>query len=478
MAERLPEKLDVDVCVIGAGSGGLSVAAGASQMGAKTVLIERAEMGGDCLNTGCVPSKALLAAGHAAQAMRESARFGVNGAQPTIDFAKVHDHVHGVIGAIAPNDSVERFTGLGVTVIQAEAKFTGPREVQAGGTTVRAKRFVVATGSRAGVPPIDGLDTTPFLTNETIFERTAAPEHLVVIGGGPIGIEMAQAHRRLGARVTVLELATILPKDDPELVDILRTRLRAEGIDLREGVTVKKAARKGNGVAVTIEEGGEEVAIEGSDLLVAAGRTPNVDGLDLEKAGIDYTKAGITTDARLRTSNSRVFALGDVAGGPQFTHIAGYHAGIAIRNMLFRLPAKVDYGAMPWVTYTAPELAHVGLGEAAARAKGEDVAILRWPFAENDRAQAERETDGLIKAITTKKGRILGASILGPHAGELILPWVLAVGQKMKIGTMAGVIAPYPTLSEVSKRAAGSYYMPKLFNERTRKIVRFLLKFA
>jgi len=252
MAEKLPEKLDVDVCVIGAGSGGLSVAAGASQMGAKTVLIERAEMGGDCLNTGCVPSKALLAAGHAAQAMRQSGRFGVNGAQPTIDFGKVHDHVHGVIGAIAPNDSVERFTGLGVTVIQADAKFTGPREVQAGGTTVRAKRFVVATGSHAGVPPIEGLDTTPFLTNETIFERTAAPEHLVVIGGGPIGIEMAQAHRRLGARVTVLELATILPKDDPELVDILRTRLRAEGIDIREGFKVKKAARKGNGVAVTI----------------------------------------------------------------------------------------------------------------------------------------------------------------------------------------------------------------------------------
>jgi pyruvate/2-oxoglutarate dehydrogenase complex dihydrolipoamide dehydrogenase (E3) component len=482
MAERLPEKLDVDVCVIGAGSGGLSVAAGASQLGARTVLIERAEMGGDCLNTGCVPSKSLLAAGHAAQVIRTSARFGVNiskgSAEPAIDFGKVHDHVHGVIGAIAPNDSVERFTGLGVQVIAAEAKFTGPREVEAGGTTIRAKRFVVATGSRAGVPPIDGLDTTPFLTNETVFERTAAPEHLVVIGGGPIGLEMAQAHRRLGARVTVLEIATILPKDDPELVDILRTKLRAEGIDIREGVTVVRTGRKGNGITVTLAEDGKESVIEGSDLLVAAGRIPNVDGLDLEKAGIAYTKAGITTDARLRTTNKRVYAVGDIAGGPQFTHIAGYHAGIAIRNLLFRLPAKADYSAMPWVTYTAPELAHVGLSEAAARAKGEEVTILRWPFAENDRAQAERETDGLIKAVTTKTGRILGATILGAHAGELILPWVLAVGQKMKIGTMAGVIAPYPTLSEVSKRAAGSYFMPKLFSERTRKIVRFLLKFA
>jgi len=474
----MAERLDVDVCVIGAGSGGLSVAAGASQMGARTVLIERGVMGGDCLNFGCVPSKALLAAGHAAQAIRQSARFGVNGVAPSVDFAKVHDHVHGVIAAIAPNDSVERFRGLGVHVIEAEGRFTGPREVAAGGATIRAKRFVVATGSRAGVPPIEGLDTTPFLTNETVFERTAAPGHLIVIGGGPIGLEMAQAHRRLGARVTVLEMARLLAKDDPELVDILRDRLRAEGIEIREGVRVVKTGRKGNGIAVTIEEDGKAVAIEGSDLLVAAGRTPNVDGLDLEKAGVEYTRQGITTDARLRTTNKRVYALGDVAGGPQFTHIAGYHAGIAIRNMLFRLPAKVDYRAMPWVTFTAPELAHVGLGEAAAREAGEDVTILRWPFAENDRAQAERTTDGLIKAVTTKRGRILGASILGAHAGELILPWVLAVGQKMKIGAMAGAIAPYPTLSEVSKRAAGSYYTPKLFSERTRKIVRFLLKFG
>jgi pyruvate/2-oxoglutarate dehydrogenase complex dihydrolipoamide dehydrogenase (E3) component len=474
----MAEKMEVDVCVIGAGSGGLSVAAGASQMGAKTVLIERAAMGGDCLNTGCVPSKALLAAGHAAQAIRTSGRFGVNGVEPKIDFEKVHAHVHGVIGAIAPNDSVARFAGLGVQVIEAEARFTGAREVEAGGTRIRAKRFVVATGSRAGVPPIEGLDTTLFLTNETIFERTAAPEHLIVIGGGPIGAEMAQAHRRLGARVTMLEMASILAKDDPELVDILRNRLRAEGIQIHEGVRVLKTGRQGNGVAVTIEEDGKTSTIEGSDLLVAAGRVANTDGLDLEKAGIEYSRAGITTDARLRTTNKRVFAVGDVAGGPQFTHVAGYHAGIAIRNMLFRLPAKVDYKAMPWVTYTAPELAHVGLSEAGARAAGQDVTILRWPFAENDRAQAERETDGLIKVVTTKKGRILGATILGAHAGELILPWVLAVGNGMKIGKMAGAIAPYPTFSEVSKRAAGSYYMPKLFSERTRKIVRFLLRFA
>jgi len=474
----MAETLNVDVCVIGAGSGGLSIAAGASQMGAKTVLIERDKMGGDCLNTGCVPSKALLAAGHAAQSMRDSSRFGVNGAKPKIDFETVHSHVHGVIGAIAPNDSVERFTGLGVQVIEAEGKFVGPREVEANGTRIKAKRFVVATGSRAGVPPIEGLDKTPFLTNETIFERTAAPEHLIVIGGGPIGAEMAQAHRQLGARVTMLEMFSILSNDDPELVDILRNRLRADGIDIREGIKVVKVGRKGNGVSVTIEEDGKQSAIDGSDLLIAAGRAPNVNGLDLEKAGVEFSRKGIETDARLRSSNKRIYAVGDVAGGPQFTHIAGYHAGIAIRNMLFRLPAKVDYSAMPWVTYTAPELAHVGLSEAKAKEAGDEITILRWPFAENDRAQAERETDGLIKVITSKKGRVLGASIVGPHAGELILPWVLAVGNKMKIGKMAGMIAPYPTLGEVSKRAAGSYYTPKLFSDRTRRIVRFLLKFA
>ena len=470
--------LEVDICVIGAGSGGLTVAAGASQMGAKTVLIERAEMGGDCLNTGCVPSKALLAAGHAAQAIRESGRFGVNGHEPEIDFGKAHNHVHDVIAGIAPMDSQERFEGLGVTVLREDAKFASAKEVTAGDTTVRAKRFVIATGSRAGVPPIPGLDTVPYLTNETIFERTAAPEHLIVIGGGPIGAEMAQAHKRLGAKVTMLEMFSILGKDDPELVDILRTRLRAEGIDIREGIKIEKVAKKGNRVAVTIEDDGKPQVIEGSDILVAAGRIPNVDGLNLEAAGVEYSKKGITVDARLRTSNKKIYAIGDCAGGPQFTHVAGYHAGILIRNALFRLPAKVDYSALPWVTFTDPELSHVGLAEKAAREKYGEIEILRWPFAENDRAQAERTTDGLIKVITAKKGRIVGASIVGPHAGELILPWVIAVGQKMKIGKIAGLIAPYPTLSEVSKRAAGAYYTPRLFTDRTRKIVRFLLKFG
>jgi pyruvate/2-oxoglutarate dehydrogenase complex dihydrolipoamide dehydrogenase (E3) component len=474
----MTRKLDVDLCVIGAGSGGLTMAAGASQLGARTVLIEAAEMGGDCLNTGCIPSKSLLAAAHAAQTIRQAKRLGVDAGPPRIDFGAVHDHVHGVIAGIAPMDSVSRFEGLGVTVIGERARFVGRREVAAGETTIRAKRIVVATGSRAGVPPIPGLDKTPFLTNETIFELRQAPRHLIVIGGGPIGAELAQAHRRLGAEVTVLEMFTILAKDDPELVDILRTSLAGEGIDIREGVTIEKLAKKGMGVAVTITEDGRRRVIEGSHILVAAGRRPNIESLELETAGVDYTKAGITVDRRLRSSNRRVYAIGDVAGGPQFTHIAGYHAGIAIRNILFRLPAKVDYKAMPWVTFTDPELAHVGMSEAQAREAHGEIRILRWPFADNDRAQTERDTDGLLKAVTTKNGRVLGASILGAHAGELILPWVMAVDQGMKASKLAGLIAPYPTRSEVTKRAGGSLYTGKLFSERTKKIVRFLLKFA
>lgn len=474
----MADKLDVDLCVIGAGSGGLTMAAGGSQLGARTVLIEAAEMGGDCLNTGCIPSKALLAAGHAAQNVRQAKRFGVNAGPPKIDFSAVHDHVHGVIAGIAPMDSVSRFEGLGVTVIRERARFVGPREVAAGETMIRAKRIVVATGSRAGVPPIPGLAATPYLTNETIFDLRAAPQHLIVIGGGPIGAELAQAHRRLGSKVTILEMFTILAKDDPELVDILRARLAGEGIDIREGIKIDKIARKGKGVAVTITEAGQRLVIEGSHILVAAGRRPNIEGLELETAGVDYTKAGITVDRRLRSSNRRIYAVGDVAGGPQFTHIAGYHAGIVLRNILFRLPAKVDYTAMPWVTFTDPELAHVGMDEAQAREAHGEIRILRWPFADNDRAQAERETDGLLKAVTTKSGRVLGASILGAHAGELILPWVMAVAQGMKASKLAGLIAPYPTRSEVTKRAGGSLYTAKLFSERTKKVVRFLLKFA
>ncbi len=464
-----------DLCVIGGGSGGLSVAAGAAQMGAKVVLIEKGKMGGDCLNYGCVPSKSLIAAAHVAETVRRGGQFGVNGHAPTIDFARVHDHIHEVIAAIAPHDSVERFEGLGVSVIQAAARFTGLREVEAGGERIRARRFVIATGSSAAVPPVPGLADVPFLTNETIFDLIERPAHLIVIGGGPIGAELAQAYRRLGAEVTLLEMYTVLGKDDPDVTAVVRRRLAEEGIKIREGIAVTAVERQGNGVAVTLEHSGHSERLAGSHLLVAAGRRPNVTGLGLEAAGVEAGPQGIRVDRRLRTSNRRIFAIGDVTGGYQFTHVAGYHAGIVIRNALFKLPAKVDDRAVPWVTYTDPEIAHVGMTEAQARERyGDKVRVLTWSFAENDRAQAERTTEGLVKVVVGKRGRILGASLAGPGAGELLQPWVLAIGQGLKIGAMATLIAPYPTLGEINKRAAGSYYSGSLFSERTRRIVRFL----
>ncbi len=474
------EKIETDICVIGAGSGGLSVAAGAVQMGARVVLIEKGLMGGDCLNYGCVPSKALLAAGHAAEAHRSSARFGVLASEPVIDWSKVRDHVQGVVASIAPHDSVERFEGLGVTVIQAAGRFAGRDRVVAGDKEIKAKHFVVATGSSPFVPPIPGLDKTPYFTNETIFDNAAPIEHLVVIGGGPIGLEMAQAHRRLGAKVTVVEMLTILGKDDPEAADIVKSRLVQEGLDLREGEAVTAVEpMSGGGIAVLTEKDGEARRIEGSHLLMAVGRRPNTDGLDLDKAGIAFNRSGIAVDAHLKTTNRKVFAIGDVSGGYQFTHMAGYHAGIVIRQTLFKMFwAKVDYRAVPWVTYTDPELAHVGLSEATARETlGEDnFQVLRWSLSENDRATAERETHGLLKVIIDKKSRALGATIAGVKAGELLLPWIMAVQQRQKMGAIAALIAPYPTLGEITKRAAGSYFTPSLFSEKTRKIVKFLLK--
>ncbi len=476
----MTKDLTVDICVIGAGSGGLSVAAGASQMGARVALIEKGKMGGDCLNYGCVPSKAMLAAGHAAEAHRRSARFGVGADAPGIDAKGVFGHIHGAIAAIAPNDSVERFEGLGVHVIQAQGRFTGPAEVTAGNARIRARRFVVATGSSAFVPPIPGLKEAGYHTNETIFYADRLPNHLIVVGGGPIGIELAQAHRHLGAKVTVLELFTVMPKDDPELVDVVRRQLHEDGIAILEGVTITRVEKTRDGVTVKLKTSDDtlERRIEGSDILVATGRRANVDGLDLEKAGIAYSPKGIEVDARLRTSNKRVFAVGDVAGGLQFTHMASYHAGVVIKNALFRLPAKVDTRAVPWVTYTTPELAQVGQTEAEAKKSAGDIRVLRWPYHDNDRAQAEGATDGLVKAVVTPKGNILGCGIVGRHAGELIQTWVLAIGQNVKIGGIAQMIAPYPTLGEVSKRAAGSFYTPQLFSERTRKIVRFLARFG
>lgn len=474
----MTEIIDADICVIGGGSGGLSVAAGAVQMGAKTVLIEKGKMGGDCLNYGCVPSKALIAAGKHAHAMGAGAPFGVKAQPAEVDFQAVHDHIHNVIAGIAPIDSVERFEGLGVTVIQAAARFASAASVEAADKIITARRFVVATGSSPAVPPIPGLDAVPYFTNETIFDLTEAPKHLIIVGGGPIGMEMAQAHRRLGAEVTVLEGLKALGKDDPELTALVLDAVREDGVVIREQAKVSKVGGTAGDVSVTIETEAGSETINGSHLLLAVGRRPNLDGLDLENAGIEYERTGIKVDARLRTTNKKIFAIGDVAGGLQFTHVAGYHAGIVIRNALFRLPAKADHSAIPWATYTDPELAHVGETEVEARAKHGKIEVLRWPLAENDRAQAERQTRGMAKVITDCHGRILGASIVGPHAGDLLQPWVLAMSQGLKIGAMAGMVAPYPTLGEINKRAAGAYYTPTLFSWKVKLAVKLLGKFG
>jgi len=466
----MSEVLTPDICVVGGGSGGLVVAAGAAQLGLQVVLLERDRMGGDCLNFGCVPSKALIAAAKAAQAQRDGAAFGIAPVEPKVDFARVMDHVTQVIAAIEPNDSVERFEGLGVRVLKEEARFVSPDELQAGPHRIRPRRVVLATGSRPTAPPIPGLAEAKYLTNETVFANRTLPAHLVIIGGGPIGLEMAQAHRRLGARVTVLEAAKMLSKDDPELVAIVLRRLEGEGVALRQGVKIARVEG-----ATAILEGGER--IEGSHLLVAAGRAPNIEDLALDKAGVAFTKRGITVDASLRTSNRRVWAIGDCNGLYAFTHMAGQQASLFIRQ-LFWLPAKLDHDAVPWATFTDPELAQVGLSEAAARERhGDAVKLLRWKLHDNDRAQAERATEGMVKAVVGPRGRILGAAIVGPHAGDLIQPWCLAIAKRLKISTMASHVPPYPTLGEASKRAASSYFTETLFSPRVRWLVRLLSRF-
>jgi len=461
------KRIAVDICVIGAGSGGLSVAAGAVQMGASVVLLEGHKMGGDCLNYGCVPSKALIAAGKHAHAMTTGAAFGVAPAVPQVDYAAAKDHVAKVIATIEPHDSVERFEGLGVQVIEVFGRFINDREVQAGDTVIRARRFVVATGSRPFVPPVPGLEDVPYFTNEDIFELREKPGHLLVIGGGPIGIEMAQAHRRLGCEVTVIEGLTALGKDDPEMAAIVLDRLRSEGIAIEEGAMAAQISGKAGNITVETKDGRN---FTGTHLLMAVGRQANIERLDLDRGGIAHDRA-ITVDAGMRTSNRRVYAIGDVAGGLQFTHVAGYQAGVIIKSMLFGLPSKAKTAHIPWATYTDPELAQVGMTEAEARAAhGEKLEVVRFEFSGNDRAIAEGQTDGLIKVMVVK-GRPVGASIAGPQAGELIQVWALAIANGLKMSAVAAMVAPYPTLGEVNKRAAGAYFTPRLFDNPTVKRV-------
>lgn len=453
------EQIKTDILVIGGGSGGLSVAAGAVQMGADVVLLEGHKMGGDCLNYGCVPSKALLSEAKAAHA---------KGSAPKAAYPKAQAHVRDVIATIAPHDSVARFEGLGVRVIEEYGAFTGPRTVRAGDHEITARRIVIATGSSPLVPPIKGLDGVPYETNETIFELKERPEHLLIIGGGPIGMEMAQAHRRLGCAVTVIEGAKALGKDDPEAAAVLLEVLRGEGIAIEEEALAKEIRGKAGAIEVEAEDGR---IFKGSHLLMAVGRKANIDRLNLEAAGIETERGAIKVNDALKTSNAKVYAIGDVAGGLQFTHVAGYHAGVIIRSALFGLPSKAKVSHTPWATYTAPELAQVGLTEEAARAAhGNNLEVVRFDYAGNDRAIAEGHTTGFAKVMIVK-GRPVGATIVGHQAGELINTWALVLANRMKMSQIAAMVAPYPTIGEINKRVAGAYFSPRLFESKMVKRV-------
>ena len=472
-------ELKPDICVIGAGSAGLSVAAGAAQLGAETVLIEASEMGGDCLNYGCVPSKALLAAAHAAVRHRDAAAFGVASGPPSIDRARVAAHVKDVIASIAPIDSVARFEGLGVTVIKCWAKFIDRDTLEAGEFRIRARRFVLAVGSSAFVPPIPGLDQVPFLTNETVFDQIGVIRDLIVLGGGPIGVELAQACARLGVQVKLVEMAKLLPRDDVEAVELVRASLLRDGVALHEGAAATEVQKSGDRIRLACRDvKGETSWLEAGHLLVAVGRKPRVDKMGLDAAGIAADGKGIKVDAGLRTGNRRVYAIGDCTGGPAFTHVAGAQAGLVIRSALFRLPVRFDTRALPWVTYADPELAQIGFTEAAARRAQGEVVVTRLPFTENDRARTERVTDGFIKVMSDRKGGILGVTIVGAQAGELLAPWALAMAKGLKLSALAGLMLPYPTLGELSKRAAGQFYAPKLFSPWVRRLVACLRRFG
>lgn len=475
------KQYDVDICIIGAGSAGLSVASGAAQLGRSVVLFEADEMGGDCLNYGCVPSKALIAAGKHAHAFSSGEIFGVKVEKPTVNFETVKSHIQGVIDHIAPVDSQERFEGLGCTVIRERARFKDANTVESDTTEIKAKRFVIAVGSRASAPPIPGLADTPYLTNETIFSVETQPKKLLVIGAGPIGLELGQAFKRLGSDVEIVDIAAPLGRSEPEHAKVLVKSLEAEGVVFHAPAKTKLIRKTKTGVAIDFEDG---TTLTGSHLLVAAGRAPNVDGLELENAGIKYDRRGIDVSESLRTSNKRVYAAGDVAKGMGgLTHAAGYHAGQLIRNFYFSPPfmgdmlGKANTTRMPAAIYSEPELASIGMTEAEALEAGHNVRCVSWDFEENDRAIAERSDHGGVKIVATKKGKILGASVVGESAGEIIHMISVAMTNKVKISGLAQIISPYPTRSEAVKRAASSWYTDALFSARTRKIAGFLTKF-
>ena len=450
--------LKAEICVIGAGSGGLSVASAAVQLGLSVILVEKDKMGGDCLNRGCVPSKALLSV-----------------AKKGGTFRQAHNHIKEAILKIAPHDSQERFEKLGCTVIRESVRFFDSNTLETEkGVKISARYFVIAAGSRPFLPPIEGLDADKIYTNETIFELPEKPDHLAIIGGGPIGVEMAQAHIKLGCKVTLLTRGKILSKDDPECVNVIREKLLKDGVVICEDCHIQSMSFGKTPIIKTTDD-----TFKPSHILVATGRQPNVDNLNLDAAKINYDEKGIIVNKMLKTNRNRIFAIGDIVKhGPQFTHIAGYHAGIVIRNICFKMWASVDYKALPWVTYTSPELAHIGITEAEALEKlgDKNVRVLKQNFYANDRAITENIATGFIKIVGRTNGKILGVSIVSENAGEMLPVWSLAIQKNLKMKDIAGLILPYPTISEIHKAITGAWYKDKLFSNHTKLIIRLLQK--
>jgi pyruvate/2-oxoglutarate dehydrogenase complex dihydrolipoamide dehydrogenase (E3) component len=466
-----------DLVVIGGGAGGLVVASGAAQLGLKVTLIEKEpRLGGDCLHYGCVPSKSLIHAARVASLQRRGAEFGLASFDTVADLGKVNGYVQRVIAHIQQHDDPERLRAYGCNVIFGAPRFVDAHTLAINGQTLRGRRFVIATGSRPAIPAIEGLADTGYITHLDLFSLTALPPRLAVLGGGPIGIELAQAMARLGSRVTLVELAgQILAREDPEIVALLRARLEAEGVTIHTNTAIRRVTRDGGTKRVEGRHAHDErpFSLVVDEILVATGRRPNVEGVGLEAAGVKYTARGIGADRRMRTSARHIYACGDVCGPYPYTHMAEYQAGIVIANAVFRLPKRADYRVVPWVTFTDPELARVGLTESEALAQGRTPTLLRFPFKDVDRALIESETDGIVKLVV-HKGRILGASILGPHAGELLHEIVLAMKLGARIGSLSSMIHAYPTLSQALRRAVNTGYAPRLFSPAARRLVQWM----
>ena len=447
-----------DLIVIGAGSAGLTAAGGVAMFGLKVALIEAGAMGGECLNTGCVPSKALLAAAKAAHGARDGARFGIK-AIPKVDWPGVRAHVDGAIAAIAPHDAQERFETMGIEVIRAPAHFLDGKSLEVGNRRLTAPRIVIATGSKPAIPLIDGLADVPYLTNETLFALEMLPAHLIVLGGGAIGIEMAQAFRRLGSEVTVIEHDRPLSRDDVDAVDLVITQLRSEGVVFEIGRKATNVAVDRKSIVVKLDD---DRTVNASHLLIATGRRANIDELDLAAAGVKAGKDGINVDARRRTSNRRIYAIGDCRAGPRFTHVAGYEGALAGVDIALGWPGQVDWRALPHVTYSDPELAQIGLTEAEARDRYGQVDVTRQDFSDNDRAVTEGDTRGFLKLIR-HRGKVVGVTIVGAHAGELLEPWAQIISGKASAFALGSAIVAYPTRSEIAKAAAFAAYEPTVF---------------